>query len=158
MAILNFGQLSPPAELRDLHETFPDTRLLVLANRPTESESRQLLAFGATACLGKSTEARDILHAIHLASRGVQVLPPIAGVGFGAGGDRRRGGAGGAGGVMAPAHDMPELLTWRETQVLELISSGRSNAEIAAALQRQRRDRAHPRAARVPQARRQQAR
>ena len=35
-----------------------------------------MLAFGATACLAKSTEARDVLHAIHLASRGLHVLPP----------------------------------------------------------------------------------
>ena len=34
-----------------------------------------MLAFGATACLAKSTEARDVLHAIHLASRGLHVLP-----------------------------------------------------------------------------------
>src|SRR5437763_3542289 len=45
VAILNFGSLSNAAELRELHRRFPGTRLVVLANRPTGLESRQLLAF-----------------------------------------------------------------------------------------------------------------
>jgi DNA-binding NarL/FixJ family response regulator len=111
VAIVNFGSLSSASELRDLHRQFPKTRLVVLANRPTAAECRQLLAFGATACLAKSTEARDVLHAIHLASRGLHVLPPaMRDVGIAAG---------------------PDLLTPREADVLELLQSGRSNAEIA---------------------------
>ncbi|HZU40654.1 MAG TPA: response regulator transcription factor [Solirubrobacteraceae bacterium] len=111
VALLNFGSLNSASELRELHRAYPDTRLVVLANRPTPSECRQMLAFGATACLAKSTEARDVLHAIHLASRGLHVLPP-AGID---GGD-------------APG---PDLLTPREAEVLELLQGGRSNAEIA---------------------------
>jgi DNA-binding NarL/FixJ family response regulator len=111
VAILNFGSLSSASELRDLHRQFPKTRLVVLANRPTAGECRQMLAFGATACLAKSTEARDVLHAIHLASRGLHVLPPATVDGAGAVG--------------------PDLLTAREAEVLELLQSGRSNAEIA---------------------------
>lgn len=114
VAILNFGSLSNASELRDLHRDFPDTRLVVLANRPTPSECRQMLAFGATACLAKNTEARDVLHAIHLASRGLHVLPPA--------------------GADAPQLSGPELLTPREADVLELLQSGRSNAEIAHSL------------------------
>ena len=60
VAILNFGSLASASEIRDLHGVFPDTRFVVLANRPTPSECRQMLAFGATACLAKSTEARDV--------------------------------------------------------------------------------------------------
>jgi DNA-binding NarL/FixJ family response regulator len=111
VAILNFGSLASASELRDLHRRHPDIRLVVLANRPTPSECRQMLAFGATACLAKSTEARDVLHAIHLASRGLHVLPPV-----------------GIDGEDAPG---PDLLTPREAEVLELLQSGRSNAEIA---------------------------
>ncbi len=114
VAIVNFGSLASPVELRDLHKSFPATHLIVLANRPSHSESRQMLAFGATACLAKSAEARDILQAIHLASRGLQVLLPVV--------------------PTASPPPGPELLTARETQVLELLSSGRSNAEIATAL------------------------
>jgi DNA-binding NarL/FixJ family response regulator len=114
VAILNFGSLSSAAELRELTRQFPGTRLLVLANRPTAAESRQMIAFGATACLAKSTESRDVRHAIHLASRGLHVLPPAGPDGGETGG--------------------PELLTPREADVLELIQAGRSNAEIAQTL------------------------
>jgi len=113
VAILNFGSLSRASELRDLHRHFPPTKLVVLANRPTASESRQMLAFGATACLAKNTEARDILHAIHLASRGLHVLPPAHP------GEQAVG---------------PEVLTPREAEVMDLLRAGRSNAEIAQAL------------------------
>jgi DNA-binding NarL/FixJ family response regulator len=115
VAILNFGSLSSAVELRDLHQAVPDTRLLVLANRPSPSECRQMLSFGATACLAKSTEARDIIHAIHLASRGLTVLPPVTP-------------------DVAITALGPELLTAREAEVLELLQAGGSNAEIAAEL------------------------
>jgi DNA-binding NarL/FixJ family response regulator len=111
VAILNFGSLTSAAELRELHRRFPQIRLVVLSNRPTALESRQLLAFGATACLSKSSEARDVLHAIHLASRGLHVLP-----------------------ATEPADAPPpgpDVLTHRETEVMELLRSGHSNAEIA---------------------------
>jgi DNA-binding NarL/FixJ family response regulator len=113
VAVINFGSLGSAVELRELHRRFPDTRLIVLANRPEPSESRQLLAFGANACLAKNSEARDVLHAIHLASRGLQVLPAAT--------------------VSSPISDAggPELLTAREADVLALLQRGRSNAEIA---------------------------
>ncbi|MFL5824165.1 MAG: DNA-binding response regulator [Solirubrobacteraceae bacterium] len=114
VALLNYGSLLSPTQLRDLSRSFPDTRLVVLANKPTPSECRQMLAFGATACLAKSTEARDVLHAIHLASRGLTVLPPA---------------------TLQPGDQVgPDILTRREVEVLELLQSGRSNAEIAQAL------------------------
>ena len=114
VAVINFGSLVSATELRDLHHQFPDTRLLVLANRPDPGECRQLLSFGANACLAKHTEARDVLHAIHLASRGLQVLP-AATLGAGEG---------------APPPG-PDLLTPREAEVLAQLQRGRSNAEIA---------------------------
>ena len=116
VAILNFGSLSRASELRDLHRHWRPalgSTAEVLANRPTASESRQMLAFGATACLAKNTEARDILHAIHLASRGLHVLPPAHP------GEQAVG---------------PEVLTPREAEVMDLLRAGRSNAEIAQAL------------------------
>ena len=116
VAILNFGSLASPAEVRALHARYGDTRLVVLANRPSPSECNQMLAFGATACLSKETQARDILNAIHLASRGLHVLPRTA---------REFARSEGPG---------PNLLTPREADVLELLQEGRSNAEIAIAL------------------------
>ena len=113
VAIVNYGSLVSPTQLRELRQRFPDTRLVVLANRPTPGECRQMLAFGATACLAKSTEARDVLHAIHLASRGLTVLPPAT--------------------LDGPALGQ-EILTAREADVLELLQAGHSNAEIAQGL------------------------
>lgn len=113
VAILNFGSLRTPVEVNQLHTAHPGTRLLVLANRPTPSECNQMLAFGATACLSKETQARDILNAIHLASRGLHVLPRTD---------------------VPPEPIGPELLTPREADVLEHLQAGRSNAEIALAL------------------------
>jgi DNA-binding NarL/FixJ family response regulator len=112
VAILNFGSLRTPLEVNRLHAAHPVTRLLVLANRPTSSECSQMLAFGATACLSKESQARDILNSIHLASRGLHVLPRTG----------------------APEPMGPELLTPREANVLEHLQAGRSNAEIALAL------------------------
>jgi DNA-binding NarL/FixJ family response regulator len=114
VVILNFGSLSSPADLRELHGAFPDVRLMVLANNPSTAECRQLIGFGATACLAKNTEARDVLHTIYLASRGMHVLPSE--------GEQ----------VYEPSGPTP--LTAREADVLELLQDGSSNSEIAATL------------------------
>jgi DNA-binding NarL/FixJ family response regulator len=114
VAILNFGSLGSAADLRTLHQKLPEIRLVVIANSPTQPECRQMLAFGATACLTKNMEARDVLHAIHLASRGLHVLPTA---------EIERSDLGG-----------PDVLTPREGEVLELLQAGRSNAEIAQTL------------------------
>lgn len=118
VALLNYGSLRTPLEVRELVAGHPDTHLIVLANRPTPPECNQMLAFGATACLSKETQARDVLSAIHLASRGLQVL--------------RRTAPEGDAEAFPPGG--PELLTPREAAVLELLQGGRSNGEIAAQL------------------------
>jgi DNA-binding NarL/FixJ family response regulator len=112
VAILDAALLRSPAEVRTLTSRHPDTHLLLLAERPSSVECAQLLAFGAAACLAKSTQARDVLNAIHLASRGLQLTPRE---GFGA--------AQGSG-----------LLTVREADVLVGLQQRRSNAQIAADL------------------------
>jgi DNA-binding NarL/FixJ family response regulator len=115
VAIVNVGSLGSAIDVNRLHVQFPATRLVVLASRPSQTECNQMLAFGATACLSKETQARDILNAIHLASRGLHVLPRTKA-------------------EMAPFDAGPDLLTPREADVLALLQEGRSNAEIAAAL------------------------
>jgi DNA-binding NarL/FixJ family response regulator len=114
VVLLNFGTLRAPSDVYQLHESYPETRIVVLANRPTATECNQMLSFGATACLSKETEARDIINAIHLASRGMHVLPRSAAADAGKPGIR------GA-----------ELLTPREAEVLELLQDGATNAQIA---------------------------
>jgi DNA-binding NarL/FixJ family response regulator len=115
VVLLNFGTLGSPGRVLQLHRTHPATRIVVLANRPTAAECNQMLSFGATACLSKETEARDIVNAIHLASRGMHLLPRSAA----------------AGGLMTSGIQGAELLTPREAEVLELLQDGAKNAEIA---------------------------
>ncbi|MDQ4131517.1 MAG: response regulator transcription factor [Actinomycetota bacterium] len=119
VAVLNFGSLASPAQVFQLHQSFPQTRLVVLANRPTAAECNQMLSFGATACLSKETQGRDVVNAVHLASRGMHVLPNSAA----AGGNGQGAGLKGS-----------ELLTPREADVLQLLQEGASNAQIAQTL------------------------
>lgn len=112
VAILDAVTLRSPAEVRELSARHPSTHLLLLADRPSTVECSQLLAFGAAACLPKATQARDVLNAVHLASRGMQLTPRQGyGAGHGSG-----------------------LLTAREADVLERLQQSRSNAQIAADL------------------------
>jgi len=118
VVLLNFGSLPNAAWVYQLHQSNPDTRIVVLANRPTAAESNQLLSFGATACISKETQGRDIINAIHLASRGMRVLPRS---------------------TAAPSDPaerfdyLPEadILTAREAEVLQLLQEGMTNAQIA---------------------------
>ena len=118
VVLLNFGALSSPVDVQSLAQRMPDVRIVVLAHRPTAAECTQMLAFGATGCLSKETEARDVVNAIHLASRGMHVLPRSAAAG---------------GGVERLGVEGTEL-TARESDVLELLQDGYTNSEIADAL------------------------
>ena len=120
VVLLNFGSLPQPAMIYQLHQSHPETRVVVLANRPTAAECNQMLSFGATACISKETQGRDVINAIHLASRGMHVLPRSA-----AASEQEEQQFG------LPA---PELLTPREAVVLELLQEGLSNKQIAGEL------------------------
>src|SRR5918997_594574 len=116
VVLLNFGTLRTHGDVYALHQAYPETRIVVLANRPTAAECNQMLSFGATACLSKETEARDIINAIHLASRGMHVLPRSAAA---------------EGGSDSLSLQGSDLLTPREADVLELLQEGATNAQIA---------------------------
>jgi DNA-binding NarL/FixJ family response regulator len=116
VVLLNFGTLDNPGQVYQLHQEHPGVRIVVLANRPTAAECNQMLSLGATACLSKETEGRDIVNAIHLASRGMHVLPRSAAP---------------AGGAARIALEGGDLLTPREAEVLEMLQDGASNAQIA---------------------------
>ncbi len=116
--ILNFGSLPSLAALRELLLEHHGTRVVVLANRPSATECNQMLSFGVSACISKETQGRDVINAIHLASRGMHVVPRPT--------ERAE----------SDFRDFagPELLTAREADVLELLQNGRTNAQIAQAL------------------------
>ncbi len=113
--ILDAGALPDLAAVRTLSVEHPATRLVLLGDVGSAAESAQLLAFGASACLTRDTQARDVRNAVHLASRGLQLMP----IGAKAGG----------------GHVLDPLLTRREGDVLVLLRQGRSNAQIALTLQ-----------------------
>jgi DNA-binding NarL/FixJ family response regulator len=117
VAIINVDALARLAEVRELSGQHPSTRLVLLATSPSMAECAQLLAFGASACLGSNTQSRDVLNAIHLASRGLQVTPRAASD------------------PDAGSIARGRLLTQREAEVLPLLQLGRSNAQIAVDLQ-----------------------
>jgi len=112
VVLLNFGSLPNPAMIYQLHQSHPETRVVVLANRPSAAECNQMLSFGATACISKETQGRDIINAIHLASRGMHVLPRSAAADADQGEE-----------IGIPA---PDLLTPREADVLELLQIAHS--------------------------------
>lgn len=114
--LLNFGSLPSANLIYNLHRSHPECHVVVLANRPTTTEATQMLSFGAAACIPKETQARDIITAIHLASRGMNMLPRTKDF---------------ADGLGPPG---PDLLTPREAEVLELLQKGRTNGEIATRL------------------------
>jgi DNA-binding NarL/FixJ family response regulator len=117
VAVLNGSDLGELTELRDIGQHHPATRLVVLAQEISAGECAQALAYGASAYLGRDTQARDLLNAIHLASRGLQVMPRLL--------SRHSG----------ELLEGSQLLTPREGEILPLLQRGCSNAEIALALQ-----------------------
>ncbi|MEA2350997.1 MAG: hypothetical protein QOG86_1938 [Thermoleophilaceae bacterium] len=117
VVLLNFGSLPNAAMIYQIHQSNPETRVVVLANRPSAAECNQMLSFGATACISKATQGRAMINAIHLASRGMHVLPRSAS----AAADQPEE-------IGIPA---PDLLTPREADVLELLQEGMTNAQIA---------------------------
>jgi DNA-binding NarL/FixJ family response regulator len=116
VAILDLDALPNLAHVRDLSHRHPDARLVLFSGHPTSAECAQVLAFGASACLGRDTQARDVLTAIHLASRGLQLVP-------------RR-----TAEPAAPSPPGSHLLTPREAELVTMLQHGSSNAEIAGAL------------------------
>lgn len=116
VAILDVHAVDRLADISQLADRHPATRLIVFANDLSAAECAQLLAFGVSACLRSDTQSRDVLNAIHLASRGLQVIPRSA--------STARGGSIAAGRILTP----------REAEVLPLLGLGRSNAQIALAL------------------------
>jgi len=112
VVIIDGASLQSPVELRTLAARHRSTSFVLLADQISSAECAQLLAFGATACVSRATEARDMLNAVHLAARGMQLTPRH---------------------FDSPAA-AATLLTARESDVLAELQRRRSNAQIASDL------------------------
>jgi DNA-binding NarL/FixJ family response regulator len=113
--IVDADELIDLATVRDLSVEHPGTLLVLLADGLSTLERSQLLALGAGVCLDKQAQARDVRNAIHLVTRGLQLMTraPVGG----------------------PARPARGVLTQRESDVLLLLRENRSNAQIALELQ-----------------------
>ncbi len=111
VGLIDLGGLPRLARVRELRLAHPHTRLVLLGHGLSGVDSAQLLAFGASACLARDTQARDLLNAIYLASRGMQLqLMPV---------------------TARATVERSSLLTPREGDVLLLLRQNRANAQIA---------------------------
>lgn len=116
VAILDADALSRLAQMQELSGRHPETSFVLLAREPSTAECAQLLAFGASACLGTATQGRDVLNAVHLAARGLRLTPRALPA------------------LDARTANSSRVLTLRETEVLPLLREGHSNAQIALTL------------------------
>jgi DNA-binding NarL/FixJ family response regulator len=104
--------------IRQLHETLPMTRVLVLTTFDTDSDVLPAIEAGATGYLLKDAPRDELIRAVRAASRGEAVLSPTVAVRV-------------LGQVRKPAS---EALSQREHEVLKLIANGATNREAAAQL------------------------
>jgi DNA-binding NarL/FixJ family response regulator len=97
---------------------FPGTRVLVLTTYDTDADILRAVEAGATGYLLKDTPRESLFPAIRSAARGETVLAPAVATRL-------------VSRMRVPAE---EPLTSREIEVLGLVATGSSNADIAAAL------------------------
>lgn len=116
VAILGEAALAGSSVPRRLRAVQPSIGIVALLSGVSERRGRQLLASGITACVTQEAALFDISAAVRFASEGKQLLIPAAP-------GRQSCGHGSMG------------LTRREWEVLQLVQAGRSNPEIASALQ-----------------------
>lgn len=110
-------ETAEPFTLPRLRSLQPATGVIVIAHNPSRVYGMSLLTSGAT-CLARNISVADILAAIHLTAAGGRLFVSLDG--------------------QRAERQYPSdarLLTPRETEVLEHVSAGRSNPEIARTLQ-----------------------
>lgn len=116
VALLAEKNTTGPLVFNRLRGMRPGLGLVVLVHDLSERRARQLVAFGANACLSLEASAGELVAAIRLAAQGMGMWMPAA---------RRD--------VAARAD--AATLTPRECEVLGLLQAGASNGEIARTLQ-----------------------
>ena len=113
--LLDWEQAGGTRLVDDLRRDHPATRVLVLTGRGGAGDCAEALEHGAAGCLGKDAQGRDIINAVHLASRGLRLLPDSA--------------PSTAGAPRVPPDG--STLTPREVEVLHALQEGNTNAEVA---------------------------
>ena len=104
---------------REIRSQYPQTRVLILTSRGDDRAIIAAIVGGASGFLLKEFQSQQILEAVRKAHRGVSSLDPsIARRVL----DRI---------LSAAGEDAESRLTIEEQQILELVSQGRSNREIA---------------------------
>jgi len=118
------------AATRRITHDFPATRVVVLTTYADDASIFGALEAGALGYLTKGAGAREIQQAIHTVHAGEALLDPAVQ------GRVIRAAVGQGHGVPPPrtTAPLPDDLTPREAEVLQLIAQGRNNHEIAARL------------------------
>jgi DNA-binding NarL/FixJ family response regulator len=114
VVVLDEEIVADRSALSDLRSIRSSLGLLVLAHRPSRSYVLRVLGLGLSGCISTAASAEDLRHAVRAVADGTHLL---------AVGPDWSAPATGAAAVQS--------LTVRESRVLELLSVGRSNAEIA---------------------------
>jgi len=109
--------------LKRIHQTYPDTRVLMLTMYSEEQYAARALRAGAYGYLTKDRAAEELVAAVHRIAAGQRYITESVGERLA---DEM------ARGEDRPAH---ELLSDRELQVLREIARGKTVTEIAAALE-----------------------
>jgi DNA-binding NarL/FixJ family response regulator len=112
---------------RQILQSVPTTRVLILSSYSDDEYVQQLTEAGASGYLVKHTAANDLLKAIREVNRGNAFFSPAIA-------KRLRDQCRESFVVGQPAKKRSDYLTTREAEVLQLIAEGRANKQIAAEL------------------------
>lgn len=119
---LMMPEISGIEAIEQIHETYPNIRIIALTSFADESLIRDALNAGATSYILKNTDINELANTIRLAHAGQSTLAPEAKrILIDPEGDRKS--------------DNEHQLTKRELEILELIVSGASNRQIGEKLQ-----------------------
>jgi DNA-binding NarL/FixJ family response regulator len=123
---LRMPRLDGVEATRRIVKDYPATAVVVLTTYADDESILAALRAGALGYLTKDAGRDQIARALHAAAEGQSILDPAV--------RARLVAAAGPAPDAVPARPLPDGLTAREAEVLGLVASGRTNAQIAAAL------------------------
>ena len=123
---LRMPRLDGVEATRRILADYPATAVVVLTTYADDDSILAALRAGALGYLTKDAGREQIARALHAAAGGQAILDPAI--------QARLVAAAGPALDAAPSRPLPDGLTAREAEVLSLIATGRTNAQIAAAL------------------------